>query len=177
MSATFKKLAVTGLVVIAHQALSCYRISIPLTRMQRAIAGQFPVERRNALVTVTLLDPVITLDEAANRVGLALTIQLAATGAIVARWRGHLDGTLEYRQQPGAFYFAHPQLRRMDTNGKPAEFRGTVRRLIETILDQLFALTPIYRLERDNVQHVLARLLLKSVTVKRDRLVVQLGLY
>lgn len=177
MWATLKNVAVTGLVMLAHQALSFYRVSIPLPQLQRAIAGQFPVERRNLLLTVSLLHPVITLDEAANRVGLALTIQLTASGTVVAHWRGHLDGTLEYQQKSGAFYLAQSQLRGIDTNGNLTEFRGTVQRLIETVLAQLFAATPIYRLERDNVQHVLARLLLKSVTVKQDRLVVQLGLY
>jgi hypothetical protein len=140
------------------------------------VSQQFPLEKTNYWLTVRLSDPIVKLDEAANRIGVELTICLQTLGNISFQWRGLIDGRLEYRRKTGGFYLLNPNLCHLRLDGAPSRYQSITRTIIGVLLDKVFATTPIYQLDTTKFQHSLTKLLLKSMTIKNDKILVELGL-
>jgi hypothetical protein len=122
------------------------------------------------------LDPVVRLDEAANRVGIELTLHLQTFGDLTLQWRGLVDGRLEYRRETGGFYLLNPNLHRLRLDGAPSRYQSITRTITGILLDKVFATTPIYQLDTTKFQHSLTKLLLKSMKIKNDKILIELGL-
>jgi hypothetical protein len=153
-----------------------YTFSIPLSQLQHKVSRQFPIEKTNYWLTVRLLDPVVRLDEEANRIGVELTIRLHTLGDLTFQWRGLVDGRLEYHRETSGFYLLNPNLRRLHLDGAPSHYQSITRTVTGLLLDKVFATTPIYQLDTTKFRHSLAKLLLKSMTIKKDKILIELGL-
>ena len=153
-----------------------YTFSIPLSHLQHKVSQQFPLEKTNPWLPVRLLDPVVRLDEAANRIGIELTLRLQTLGDLTLQWRGLVDGCLEYRRETGGFYLLNPNLCRLRLDGAPSRYQSITRTITGILLDKVFATTPIYQLDNTKFQHSITKLLLKSMTIKKDKILIELGL-
>ncbi len=174
---SLKKIALTGLVLVTNRAITFYKIEIPLNYLQHKVEEQFPFTRKKYLLSMTLTDPVVRLEETTNRIGLELTVCLDIPGAISTQRRGLIYGSLDYDRENGEFYFLNLTIHELDSNGISNRKTGIVYDALETVLNKAFASTPIYRLQEEDLKHSLTRLLLKSVIIRKDRIIVELSLY
>jgi hypothetical protein len=171
-------LALAPLLTVASKVLAAfYKIEIPLADIQRAIQKQFPIEKEKYWLLITLCDPVVRLNEGDNRIGIELTLRLRVPGNVSHQWRGLIEGRLEYNREKGEFYFFDPTLHQIHLDGSLRRYKNSVLTLVEALLEKAFSTTPVYKLNQEDFKHLLARLLLKSVTVQKDQIVAELGLY
>ncbi|MEE4378996.1 MAG: DUF1439 domain-containing protein [Candidatus Competibacteraceae bacterium] len=170
-----KKWATYGLFTLGNKALSIYAIELTTADMQRAIERHFPLRREKFFTELTLSDPVIHLQEEAQRIGVNFAAMARLPGNITIKWRGLVDGLLEYRRDIGSFYLLDLKLQGTDSQGIPVKAMP-VQPLVEKLLQRALANTPIYQLDDQDLNQAIARLLVKSIHIKKDRLIVELGL-
>lgn len=172
------ELTLAGLLTVAKQALTpFYTIKIPLVAIQSVIAQQFPIEKEKYWLAITLCDPLVKLNESENKIGIELTLRLTIPGNVSNEWRGLIEGRLEYDREKGEFYFLDPTIHQMHLDGSLKRYKNAILMIAEPVLEKVFSATPVYKLDQENFKHLLARLLLKSVTIQKEAIVVELGLY
>ena len=172
-------LTLSVLVIVANKALTTFcKIRVPATTIQNLLKQKFPVQMEQYLLTLTLCDPLVKLDESANKIGIELTLRLTVPGNIIgSEWRGLVEGRLHYNREKGEFYFLEPALKLADIEGFFAQYQNLILSMAGTLLTGLFAVTPVYKLDQKDFRHLLTKLLLKSVTVHKDQILIELGLY
>ena len=164
------------------------KISIDRAVLQAAAASYFPLSSDKLgpprkPVRVTLSDPEVLLEAGANRIGLRIRIVAEPesngplppgkpaeplTGTVTSH------GALSYRPEEGAFYYSQPTIDELRFPQLPPQFEAPVRELTEALLAQYVQTKPIYTLSGDTKSQA-ARLVLKSVTVRDGKVLVELG--
>lgn len=182
-----RRLLPLALVLLAGCGTST-SFSIDRATLQSAAASYFPLSSDKLgpprkPVHVALSDPEVLLEAGANRIGLRIRIVVEPddkgplppskpagplTGTVMAR------GVLSYRPKEGAFYYSQPTIDELSFPQLPAQFEAPVRELTEALLAQYVQAKPIYTLSGDTKSQA-ARLVLKSVTVRDGKLLVELG--
>jgi hypothetical protein len=172
------KLTLAVLVIAANKALTTFgKIRIPAATIQSLIEQKFPVQMEQYWLTLALCNPLVKLDESANKIGIELTLRLTAPGNICSEWRGLVEGRLDYNREKGEFYFLEPVLQLADIQGFFGKYQNLILSMAGILLTGIFATTPVYKLNQEDYKQVLTRLLLKSVTVQKDQLLIELSLY
>lgn len=174
---SFIKLPFFGLLVLANKAINFYKLKIPLVALQRQIEKSFPIQKRKYFLLITLMDPVVVLNAERNRVGIIFTTVLNTSGRMTASWRSLIDGKLHYNREAGAFYLSELKIYSNETGESTDTPAASVLYFVEKMLNIFFADVPIYRLEDKNLIHIFARLLLKTVSVQKEKLVITFNLY
>ncbi len=170
--------ALAGLLTVANQALKTfYKIRIPRDTAQRIIEARFPVRKEKYGFVLTLTGPQVRLNASANRIGIEITLRVTLPGGAGQEWRGLIEVRLHYRRERGEFYLLEPVLRPFGSSSAGFGQRTAVLKIAEAALDSVLSATPVYTLDQKNFKHLLAQLLLKSVTVESDHLRVELSLY
>jgi len=171
-------LTLAVLVIVANKALTTFcRIRVPATTIQSLIEQKFPIQMEQYWLTLALCNPLVKLNETANKIGIELTLRLTVPGNISGEWRGLVEGRLDYNREKGEFYLLEPALKLADIEGFFAQYHNLILSMAGTLLTGLFAATPVYKLDQEDFRHVLTKLLLKSVTVHKDRILIELSLY
>jgi hypothetical protein len=172
------QLTLRGFLTITNKALSFYQVEIPLDQLQNTIAERFPIQKKKYLFSLTLADPLVRLEPTTNLIGIEFTAFLAMPGNLITQWRGLIYGSLQYDRSKGEFYLLNLTIHKTDREGNFYRQKGMTYVLVENMLNRVFATTPIYRLRADeDIKHSLTKFLLKSVAVRRDSIVLKLGLY
>ena len=172
------KLTLAVLVIAANKTLTTFgKIRVPVATIQSLIEQKFPIQMEQYWLTLVLCKPLLKLDEGANKISIELTLRLTMPGNIDSEWRGLVEGRLDYNREKGEFYFLEPALQLADIEGFFGKYQNLILSMAGTLLTGLFAVTPIYKLDQEDYKQVLTRLLLKSVTVQKDQLLIELGLY
>ena len=170
--------ALAGLLTVANRALKTfYKIRIPRDAAQRIIEARFPIRREKYGFALSLTEPQVRLNASANRIGIEISLRVTLPGGASQEWRGLIEVRLHYQREQGAFFLLEPVLRPLDPSAAGPSPRNVVLKIAEAALDSVLSATPVYTLNQNNFKHLLAQLLLKSVTVEPDHLRVELSLY
>jgi hypothetical protein len=172
-----KKLPLFGLLVLANKAVNFYKLKIPLSDLQKQIVKNFPIQKEKYFLLITLADPVVKLDAEKNRVGIIFTTSVNTAGHVTASWRSLIDGQLHYHREAGAFYLSELKIYNNEKGESSDTPAASVLYFMETMLNMFFLDVPIYRLDDKNLKHILARLLLKTISVQKEKLVITFNLY
>ncbi|GEM_PF-1261726 len=168
----------TGLLIVANRALKTfYKIRIPRDAAQRIIEARFPIRKEKYGFALILTRPQVRLNASANRIGIEISLQVTLPGGASQQRRGLIEVRLHYRREQGEFYLLEPALRSLDPAATGPGPWNVVLKIAEATLDSVLSTTPVYILNQNNFKHLLARSLLKSVTVEPDHLRVELSLY
>ncbi|NJN45962.1 MAG: DUF1439 domain-containing protein [Candidatus Competibacteraceae bacterium] len=127
------------------------------------------------LLELTLSGPVVKLDEDMQRVGVHFAASAQLPCKLEISWRGLVHGLLEYRRDSGSLYLLDLKLQGTDSQGVPVKALP-IQPLVERLLQRALDNTPIYQLDDKDINQAVARLLVKSIHIKKDRLIVELGL-
>lgn len=166
-----------GLIVANKVVTTFFSIEIPRAVIQTLIETKFPIRNQSSLWTFTLCEPQVRLSEDGGKTGVELTLRLELMGGLYKEWRGLLEGRVDYRRTTGEFYLRDLVIRPIEPESRPDRYIGSLLVVAEAVLGKVFSATPIYRLEPTRFRHMLARLLIKSIAVRQDRLVLELTLY
>ena len=173
-------LALALLTLVGEQACTSggpfrKRLVFERQQLQEKVAAKFPLKKRKALIATTFSKPRVILAEGAERMGIALAIEVSAPGV---KYGGEIeaDGEIHYRPRRGEFSVVNCRIRRLEVEDLPEKYQKLVHTLAEKVVELYLSDLPVYRLDQGNFKQSLAKLVLKSVNIENGQLVVIVGL-
>ncbi len=160
-----------------HAALAEQRvILVDAQALTHELATRFPQRRCLAGVAcVTLVSPQVRmLDDSP-----LLYVEALARSTLGAQKLP--EGLIEVGARPrfdaasGQFFLDQPVLTRFEFPGVSRESVGTVSALLQPLVAETLARTPVWELDENDPQQALARLLLRDVDVRNGKLNLVLG--
>ena len=127
-------------------------IEVEPAQLQARIAAKFPLKNcATSLACVAFTEPVVTLAEGTDRLGLMLrvTVSLPGRDLKLREWQGRvgLSGQIRYQAGRGEFYLDEPLIDQLDLPGFSADLQDAVRQKSPALLRPLFQTNPIYTLK------------------------------
>ena len=169
---TYLLLAVTSSSVYAFT----YNLEITEQELQEKIQQKMPIQKTKYFVTVTLSEPKVVLMNGSDRIDIESNIKALIPGDITAKGRGNIEGTIEYVQQSGEFYFTNPEVRSLNIENVAVKYQASIRKVADIAAKSALKRFPIYRFKDDNLKQELAKAVLKAVHVENGKLILELGI-
>ncbi len=145
-------------------------------QLQKKVDAFFPIDENKALLRVRFSHPQVILPPGGERIGLALDVRVQLPGGKKARGRVHMDSGLIYDADRGEIALSDLRLDSLDVEGVPEDFESGLQAVAEVVAKRYLAQIPVYRLHADDYKESLARLVLKSVSVRDGEVVAVIGL-
>lgn len=149
-------------------------VSISKADIQKMADMKFPIEKNAALVNIRLYSPLVFFKD--DSIGLAMqySANLLLTG---------ISGSVSFKCKPvykpenTSFYMSNFELIdiTMDNAGNFID-KDKLMGFISMIINDLFSNTPLYTLKPEDYKQNMARMVLKSVSVRDENLVLTLSL-
>ena len=171
-------LLITCFVIAVLPSLGCssvYTVSMNAEEIQRRLQEKLPVERTKLLLKTTVTDVQVRLQEGSDRIRLrpSLVLEVPLLGALPGQVS--VDARVRYAPDRGEFFLDDAVVTDLDVPRIPDSQRDRAQRLVAMVAQAYFATTPVYRLKQGNFKHALAKLIIKSVTVRDGRLLITMG--
>ena len=149
-------------------------IEIPLSRLQQSIQKKFPyTERYFSLLDVTLSNPVLSTQPAADRMLIALDAQVLPP-LIKTPWQGELlvSGSLRIDPVRRAVLLTEPRLENIKLDAATGSYTSRVARLGKQLAEDLIGETVLYSFAPDAFVVAGKRFVPTRITTRKDSLVV-----
>ncbi|MDQ7089435.1 MAG: DUF1439 domain-containing protein [Methylococcales bacterium] len=183
-----KKIAlVTIIVFIALLAGSYYYFSgkeyvvrLSESDMQSKLEAKLPLTKTYLfIIQVTLKNPRVHLENGSSRVDAGLdvvfNININKSSKSLA---GILDvsGKVVYLAEKGQFFLTEPIVEHLTIQGIPPKYTDKTNKALTKALAAYYKNHPIYTLRVTDTKQVLAKMVLKNVSIENQELVVILGI-
>ena len=86
-----------------------------------------------------------------------------------------VSGSLKYDPSKYEFFLKDPVLKNIEIDKVSEQYMPKTKGLSQQLISSVLEKKPVYRLKNNNLQHPLAKSLLKSITVKDEILYLVLG--
>ena len=149
-------------------------IEIPLSRLQQSIQKKFPyTERYFGLLDVTLSNPVLSTQPAADRMLIALDAQVLPP-LIKTPWQGELlvSGSLRIDPVRRVVLLTEPRLENIKLDAATGSYTSRVARLGKQLAEDLIGETVLYSFAPDAFVVAGKRFVPTRITTRKDSLVV-----
>jgi len=149
-------------------------IEIPLSRLQQSIQKKFPyTERYFSLLDVTLSNPVLSTQPAADRMLIALDAQVLPP-LIKTPWQGELlvSGSLRIDPVRRVVLLTEPRLENIKLDAATGSYTSRVARLGKQLAEDLIGETVLYTFAPDAFVVAGKRFVPTGITTRKDSLVV-----
>jgi len=149
-------------------------IEIPLSRLQQSIQKKFPyTERYFSLLDVTLSNPVLSTQPAADRMLIALDAQVLPP-LIKTPWQGELlvSGSLRIDPARRVVLLTEPRLENIKLDAATGNYTSRVARLGKQLAEDLIGETVLYTFAPDAFVVAGKRFVPTGITTRKDSLVV-----
>ena len=149
-------------------------IEIPLSRLQQSIQKKFPyTERYFSLLDVTLSNPVLSTQPAADRMLIALDAQVLPP-LIKTPWQGELlvSGSLRIDPARRVVLLTEPRLESIKLDAATSSYTSRVARLGKQLAEDLIGETVLYTFAPDAFVVAGKRFVPTGITTRKDSLVV-----
>jgi hypothetical protein len=149
-------------------------IEIPLSRLQQSIQKKFPyTERYFSLLDVTLSNPVLSTQPAADRMLIALDAQVLPP-LIKTPWQGELlvSGSLRIDPVRRVVLLTEPRLENIKLDAATGSYTSRVARLGMQLAEDLIGETVLYSFAPDAFVVAGKRFVPTRITTRKDSLVV-----
>jgi hypothetical protein len=149
-------------------------IEIPLSRLQQSIQKKFPyTERYFSLLDVTLSNPVLSTQPAADRMLIALDAQVLPP-LIKTPWQGELlvSGSLRIDPVRRVVLLTEPRLENIKLDAATGTYTSRLARLGTQLAQDLIGETVLYSFAPDAFVVAGKRFVPTGITTRKDSLVV-----
>ena len=149
-------------------------IEIPLSRLQQSIQKKFPyTERYFSLLDVTLSNPVLSTQPAADRMLIALDAQVLPP-LVKTPWQGELlvSGSLRIDPVRRVVLLTEPRLENIKLDAATGSYTSRVARLGKQLAEDLIGETVLYSFAPDAFVVAGKRFVPTGITTRKDSLVV-----
>ena len=166
------------LLLSSHSALAfSYTMEIPENEIQQKVAAMMPIQKTKFLMTVVLSDPKVSLIQESNEVAVSSPIDITAPAGINGSGFVKIQGSVSYDAKSGEFFLRNPTIIEFEVKGLPAKYQSQIKLVVQSALESALATRPIYKLKDDNLKQKFTKAILKSVTVKGRKLLIELGAF
>ena len=174
-----KKLLLTIYLVLHCASAFSFSYTLELSEadIQERADAMMPLEKKKFFVTTILTNPVIDLIEITNELGISTDVAVKAPGNIVGNGEVSFTGTLRYDNDSGSFYFDNLKVVSLDVKKAPPDSLPKIKKILEFVAKKFLAKKPVFTFKDDNLKHKLAESTLKSISVKNETLIIELGLF
>ena len=149
-------------------------IEIPLSRLQQSIHKKFPyTERYFGLLDVTLSNPVLSTQPAADRMLIALDAQVLPP-LVKTPWQGELlvSGSVRIDPVRRLVLLTEPRLENIKLDAATGSYTSRVARLGKQLAEDLIGETVLYSFAPDAFVVAGKRFVPTGITTRKDSLVV-----
>lgn len=149
-------------------------IEIPLSRLQQSLQKKFPyTERYFSLLDVTLSNPVLSTQPAADRMLIALDAQVLPP-LIKTPWQGELlvSGSLRIDPARRVVLLTEPRLENIKLDAVTGNYTSRVARLGKQLAEDLIGEAVLYTFAPDAFVVAGKRFVPTGITTRKDSLVV-----
>lgn len=153
-----------------------HEIVFTAAELQEKIAILFPLERQGALAKVVLRNPEVSLEADSARIGLRTEVEIVAPVGGVFRGAMAFDAGVDYNADKGEFYLVDSRIGELDLDEVPDRYQALARKLANQTLARYLEQMAVYRLDADDFEESLAKLVLKKVAIEGGRLILHIGL-
>ena len=148
-------------------------IIISKSNLQKMIEKNFPIEKGSSLAKIKLFSPQVFFID--NSIGLNMQYSVAL---LIKEAEGTVSLKCKpvYKPENTSFYMSNFELTDITINNTGSFVdKDKIMGFISAIVNILFSDTPLYRLNPNNYNQNVAKMLLKSVSIKGDNLVLTLS--
>ncbi|MEI6605948.1 MAG: DUF1439 domain-containing protein [Verrucomicrobiota bacterium] len=155
-------------------------INITQGMIDAALARKFPKDKTYLkIVRVTYLNPraVLLPDQDKVRVSLDVRVAVGVPDLLEKTYSGSaaLITKIGYKPADCQFYLEQPELLSLEAPKIPENYRAALQEGLNLLAGELGDAVPVYKLTNNDTKTNLAKLLLKAVTIRKDKVVVTLG--
>ena len=151
-------------------------ITFTAAELQAKVAKRFPLERKGQLAKVKLRNPNVLLELGSDRIGFRTDVQVKPL--LGGKYQGTMsfDAGVGYNPDKGEFYLVDSQIRELVLDEVPDQYQKLVRDVANQVLGRYLDELAVYRLDPDDFEESVAKLVLKEVAVRDGKLVLSIGL-
>jgi len=182
---TFKKIALLAAVVVTGVAGITYyfikgevwTFAFTQAQIEEQLAKTFPARKTHLLLfTVHYENPRVQLTDGSSHVQIGLDARLNIS-VDNTQLGGSADVTTKvaYDAETGTFVLHDAHLDKLSINGASERFNKLAKDASNEFADEQVSGIAIYKLRPTDVKHALARLVLKSVSVRSGVLYIEVG--
>ena len=146
-------------------------------QLQRYVGKRFPreLDKLGGLVSVTLSQPTLNLQQDDDRLHLGLDMAIGALGSKNLT-QGHfvLASGLRYEPATQGLHLDNPEIISLDLDGGGSLLQGGSRELVNLLLVEVAREVPVYRLDDDLLRKLPANKKIGTVRIQSGTVVVEL---
>lgn len=171
-------LALVGAGAIWYLAGKTFEIRISQAQLEQKLAERLPLTQRYPLVSVTLAQPRVHLNEDSERVdfGLNMAMSMNAGGAQILSADIDVSAGLRYDAERGAIFLAEPVMDKLVVKGLDERRTAMAQLALETAMASYLVQQPVYTLNASDMKQRAARMAVRDIRVENGTVVVLLGL-
>lgn len=155
---------------------SAYTIELTKAELQGYASAYFPLHQVTPFSRLTYSKPAVVLNSQTNRIGLEVTVRAEMPGMLPIEGRGEINGKLEYRNETNQFYLHDPKLNNIRFANTDYQLTNTVQQIVSNISQQALPVIFVYELKDEDLREKMAKSVLKSVTVRNGKLLLDVTL-
>lgn len=179
IAATVAGFAVAGCSTLnAVTALLGNQINFTAPQLQQSLNRNFPkhYDKLGGLVSMTLLNPRLSIPQGSNRLRLDFDVGLGALGSDSSRPSGHFALTSALRFDPGTrgLHLQEPTIEQVDVPALGGVMNSSARGLINTWLSDYARNEPVYRFDNSLLDRLGSRRVGRT-DIENGQVVVHLG--
>jgi hypothetical protein len=179
IAATVAGLAVAGCSTLnAVTALLGNQINFTAPQLQQSLNRNFPkhYDKLGGLVSMTLLNPRLSIPQGSNRLRLDFDVGLGALGSDSSRPSGHfaLTSALRFDPTTRGLHLQEPTIEQVDVPALGGMMNSSARGLINTWLSDYARDEPVYRFDNSLLDRLGSRRVGRT-DIENGQVVVHLG--
>ena len=168
------------LLIFVFSPLVCavsYTLELTEAELQQRVSASMPLSKKQFFTELTLFEPRVDLIADSNQIGVFSKIHFKLNKQLQFQGQIKIRGQLTYRADEGAFYFKAPIIEALSIEQLPQKYQAKAISIAQKSATYLLNSMPVYRLKADQLSHNVAKATLKSVTVKDEKLLLELALF
>ena len=171
-------LALVGAGAIWYLAAKTYEIPISQAQLEQKLAERLPLTQRYPLVSVTLAQPRVHLNEDSERVdfGLNMTVNTNTSGSQLLGAQIDVSASLRYDAERGAIFLDQPVMDKLVVQGLDERRTAMAQVALEAAMASFLAQQPVYTLNASDTRQRVARMAVRDIKVENGVVVLILGL-
>lgn len=131
------------------------------------------------IIRVKLSNPRVDLENGTSRVNAGMDVEFNVKvddnpdpiGGSV-----DVSGGVRYDNGEGEFFLVDPSIEQLNVQGIAERYTDRINKALTLALSEYYQKNPIYSLSATDAKHVVARMVLKDVSVENEDLVITLGI-
>jgi hypothetical protein len=154
---------------------NAYDMRITEVQLQEQLNTRMPWQQAKSFVNLTINNALVDLLPEGNRVRITtnakvmLSVGLQSNGILI------FEGDIRYKTEDHSFYIDNPVIIDMQVEGMAPQLRPQVITLAQHAIEPALKDRPVYTLSDKDATQVMAKMMLKDLTIEKNEVVLTLS--